>query len=282
MLSYKDFFLIGFFINIGLSGVPTMTNVLVALGMLVFVIFKGFLFIKIFSFFDLRARTNFLTSLHLSNYSEFGLIVGAVAVSNGMISGDWLTTLAIFMSLSFLVSSPFISRSYELFEKHQNLLSKWNKTSKELEKQATISGEFKYVIVGLGSIGLPAYYHLKETFPDSVIGVDYNGDKVNQLKEEGNNVVWGDSTDRDFWDESNWEKVDVVVLAMSDYASNHNTMKQINKMKTREFKIAAICHYEDEKEIFESLNVDYIYDYKTSVGEDFAQHAMEKSRKVVL
>jgi predicted Kef-type K+ transport protein len=282
MLSYKDFFLIGFFINIGLSGVPSLTNVLVAFSMLGFVVFKGYLFIRIFSFFKLRARTNFLTSLHLSNYSEFGLIVGAVAVSNGMISGDWLTTLAIFMSLSFVLSSPFISRSYELFEKYQVVLTRWNRTSKEFDKQPIISGGANYVIVGLGSIGLPAYFHLKETFPDCVIGVDYNADKVKTLKDEGNNVVWGDATDRDFWDESNWEKVDVVVLAMSDYASNHNTMKQINKMKERQFKIAAICHYDDEKEIFEKLNVDYIYDYKTSVGEDFAQHAMEKSRKIVL
>ncbi|WP_107037226.1 cation:proton antiporter family protein [Brumimicrobium mesophilum] len=281
MLSYKDFFLIGFFINIGLSGIPTLLNVLVALAMLGFVVFKGLLFIKLFSFFNLRARTNFLTSLHLSNYSEFGLIVGAVAVSNGMITDDWLTTLAIFMSLSFLLSSPFISRSYELYEKYHDKLARWNRTSKELDRQASISGEVKYVIVGLGSIGMPAYNHLKESFPDYVVGVDYNADKVKQLKDEGDNVVWGDTTDRDFWDESNWEKVDVVVLAMSDYASNFNTMKQINKMKERQFKIAAICHYDDEKEIFEKLNVDYIYDYKTSVGEDFAQHAMEKSVKVV-
>lgn len=282
MLNYKDFFLIGFFINIGLSGVPTWSNIIIALCLLVFVVFKGLLFIRIFSFFELRARTNFLTSLHLSNYSEFGLIVGAVAVSNGMIDNDWLTTLAIFMSLSFLLSSPIISRSYELFEKYKDTLAKWNRTSKDIDKQAQISGEAKYVIIGLGSIGLPAYYHLKASFPDDVIGVDYNADKVKTLKAEGCNVVWGDSTDRDFWDESNWDKVDVVVLAMSDYASNFNSMKQINKMKERQFKIAAICHYDDEKEIFEKLNVDYIYDYKTSVGEDFAQHAMEKSRKVIL
>lgn len=282
MLSYKDFFLIGFFINVGLAGIPSLSNFLIAFAMLGFVFFKGFLFFKIFSFFKLRARTNFLTSLHLSNYSEFGLIIGAVAVANGMISNDWLTTLAIFMSLSFLLASPFIARSYDLFEKHHDKLVIWNRTPPEYVQQAKISGEVKYVIIGLGSIGLPAYFHLKESFPDCIIGVDYNGDKVNELKKDGNNVVWGDSTDRDFWDESNWEKVDVVVLAMSDYASNHNTMKQIKKLKDRKFKIAAICHYDDEKEVFEKLDVDYIYDYKTSVGEDFAQHAMEESKKVVI
>jgi len=177
MLSYKDFFLIGFFINIGLAGTPNITNVIIAFCLLIFVVFKGVLFIRILSFFQLRARTNFLTSLHLSNYSEFGLIVGAVAVSNGMIDSDWLTTLAIFMSFSFLLSSPIISRSYELFEKYQGTLTEWNKTSEEIHKQAQISGVAKYVVIGLGSIGLPAYLHLKESFPGSVIGVDYNGEK---------------------------------------------------------------------------------------------------------
>ncbi len=143
MLSYEDFFLIGFFINIGLSGVPSITNIVIAFSLLIFVVFKGLLFIKIFSFFQLRARTNFLTSLQLSNYSEFGLIVGAVAVANGMIDSDWLTTLAIFMSLSFLLSSPIVARSYELFEKYQATLTKWNRTSKEIDKQAQISGEAK-------------------------------------------------------------------------------------------------------------------------------------------
>jgi Trk K+ transport system NAD-binding subunit len=186
------------------------------------------------------------------------------------------------MSLSFLLSSPIISRSYELFEKYQVKLTKWNRTSKEIDKQAQISGEAKYVIVGLGSIGLPAYNHFMESFPDSVIGVDYNGDRVKALNEKGCNIVWGDTTDRDFWDESNWDKVDVVVLAMSDYASNYNTMKQINKLSKRPFKVATICHYDDEQDKFEGLQVDYIYNYKNEVGEDFAQHAMERSKKIVM
>lgn len=277
MMSYKDFFLIGFFINIGLQGIPTWNNMILAVILLLFVFFKGALFFKLFSFFNLRARSNFLTSMHLSNYSEFGLIVGAVAVSNGMLSSDWLVTIALTMSFSFLLSSPIVGRSYEIFDLFKDKLQLWNRTSKEIDSQPFITGKVKYVVAGLGGIGMPAFLRLNESFPKYVMGVDYNQDKIQQMKADGFEVVWGDTTDRDFWEESNWKGVEFVLLAMSDYASNLNSLKQINKLKQRTFKIAVISHYEDEKAKLEELGVDFIYNYKTEVGEDFAEHAIENS-----
>lgn len=277
MMSYKDFFLIGFFINIGLQGVPTWNNLVLAVVLLVFVFFKGLLFFKIFSFFDLRARSNFLTSMYLSNYSEFGLIVGAVAVSSGFLSNDWLVTIALTMSFSFLLSSPIVERSYEIFERYRDRLNSWNRTSQEIDSQPLISGKVRYLVVGLGSIGMPAFLRLREDFARYVVGVDYNQDKINEMKSDGFDVVWGDVTDRDFWEESNWSGVEFVIFTMSDFASNSNSLKQINKLKHRGFKIAVISHYEDEKAKLEELGADFIYNYKTEVGEDFAENAIENS-----
>jgi NADPH:quinone reductase-like Zn-dependent oxidoreductase len=56
-----------------------------------------------------------------------------------------------------------------------------------------------------------------------------------------------------------------------------NTLKQIDKLNKRSFKIAVISHYEDEKAKLEELGADFIYNYKTEVGEDFAEHAIENS-----
>ncbi len=277
MMSYKDFFLIGFFINIGLQGVPTWSNLVLAIILLGFIFLKGILFFKLFSFFDLRARSNFLTSMHLSNFSEFGLIVGAVAVSSGFLSSDWLVTIALAMSFSFLLSSPIVERSYEIFEGFQDRLHSWNRTSDEIDSQPLFSGNVRYVVVGLGSIGMPAFLRLNEDLPKYIRGVDYNQDMINQMKNDGFDVVWGDTTDRDFWEESDWRGVEFVILTMSNFASNSNSLKQISKLKNRSFKIAVISHYEDEKEKLEELGADFIYNYKTEVGEDFAEHAIENS-----
>lgn len=277
MLKFKDFFLIAFFINIGLlSESPSIISISVALGILLLVFFKGFLFNYIMSFFDLRARTNFLTALSLTNFSEFGLIIGAVGYNAGLISDKWIVVLAVLMSFSFLLSAPINAKSYELFDWFKSFLTKLNKTPKEIDCQPKIALEINYVIVGTGSIGGPALRHFHSKHQHQVLAVDYSTDRVEKLKEEGYNAVWGDTTDREFWDEAELDNIKLVVLAMTDYASIFNTLKQIKQLKNRKFKIATICHYADEKQKLEAFDVDYIYYYKTELGIDFAEHAMEQ------
>lgn len=276
MMSFKDFFLIAFFINIGLAETPTLSTFIIAFALLALVLFKGLLFNVLMAIFDLRARTNFLTALSLTNYSEFGLIVGAVAAKLGYISDEWLVILAVLMSLSFLLSAPLNSRSYELYDRFKKHLTIINRTSKEIDCQPVISDQVRYLVVGIGSIGLPAFNYFHKQHGDKVLAIDYSSEKVNSLKSEGFQAVWGDTTDREFWEENNFSQVDLVVLSMSDYASNYNTLKQINKMKHRKFKVATICHYEDELEKFENMAVDYVYYYKKELGEDFAEHALAK------
>jgi glutathione-regulated potassium-efflux system ancillary protein KefC len=279
MMSFKDFFLIAFFINIGLKETPTLVTTSVALVLLVLVFFKGYLFNVIMSVFNLRARTNFLTSLSLMNYSEFGLIVGAVAYELGYISGDWIVILAMLMTFSFLLSAPLNARAYDLYDKFRKPFTVINKTSKDIDRQPQILDGIKYIVVGLGSIGMPAFLHFHKQYGDKVLSVDYNSDVIKELKEKGYQAEWGDTTDREFWEDNQFENVEMVVLAMSDYASNYNTIKQINKLKNRKFKVSVICHYEDEKEDFEYLNVDYVYYYKKELGEDFAEHAINQTNQ---
>ncbi len=38
--------------------------------------------------------------------SEFGLIVGAIALANGWLSGDWLVIIALALTMTFIVAAP--------------------------------------------------------------------------------------------------------------------------------------------------------------------------------
>ena len=276
MMNYKDFFLIAFFISIGLAGKPTLSMMLIALGLLIFAFLKGYLFMLILARFNLRARTNFLASLSLSNYSEFGLIVAAVGLNKGLISEDWLLIIALVMSLSFIISSPLNAKSYELFDRFKDRIVKLNRTSKEIDCQPIIMKDSEYLIIGIGSIGQSALKEFESKYPKKVLGVDYSTETIERLNDEGFNLVWGDTTDREFWEDRDFSNIKMVVLSMSDYASNYNTLKVINKINKRPFKIAAICHYDDEKQKYLDLSVDYVYYYKSSLGEDLAQHAIQE------
>ena len=63
----------------------------------------------------MRARTAFLVSLSLANYSEFGLIVGTIGVALGWLDSGWLVVLAIALALSFMLAAPANSMAHGLY-----------------------------------------------------------------------------------------------------------------------------------------------------------------------
>ena len=126
LLSFKGLFLVGFFLSIGLSGGPTLQAFGVAAGLTVVVVFKVALFYLLLTRFMLRARTATLASLSLANYSEFGLLVGAIGVKNGWIGNEWLIIIALALSLSFIIASPLNTAANSIFER-------WAKQLRSLE-----------------------------------------------------------------------------------------------------------------------------------------------------
>ncbi len=98
--SIKEVFLVGFFLQIGMGGLPELDALLFALLLAVLLPLKAVLFFFLLLLFKLRARSAFLSGLSLTNYSEFGLIVANIVLP------QWLIPLAIAVSLSFLISAP--------------------------------------------------------------------------------------------------------------------------------------------------------------------------------
>ncbi len=122
LLSFKDVFLVGFFLNIGLSGSLSLDAALIALLLILVLPIKSGLFFLLLTRFRLRARSASIATLSLSTYSEFGLIVGAIGVANGWLGAEWLTILAVAVSISFVVASPLNSQAHRLYARfHQSL-----------------------------------------------------------------------------------------------------------------------------------------------------------------
>lgn len=198
MMGYKDFFLIAFFFEIGLSGMPTWNSLLLALILVIVVFVKGGLFLGILTRFNLRSRTAWLSTLSLMNYSEFGLIVVGIGVKNGWIEPEWLVIMALTMSVSFIVTSPFNQHAHRLFDKYKSILMKLNTKKVHPDDEPVNLGNTEVLLCGMGRVGKVAYDHLTKQFGDKVTGIDYNHERVKDLKESDINILWGDSTDSNF------------------------------------------------------------------------------------
>ena len=105
MLGFKDLFLVGFFLTIGMTGQLSIEALIIGLLLVPFIFVKSTFIFALLTRFKLRARTSLLATLNLTNYSEFGLIVAAIGVINGWIDSEWLVVIAIAISVSFIVAS---------------------------------------------------------------------------------------------------------------------------------------------------------------------------------
>ena len=125
LLSFKDLFLIGFFLSIGFVTLPDWTMIMTALLICVLMPLKFSMFFLLFTRLKLRSRTSYLASLALNNYSEFGLIVVALAVNMDMLAKEWLVILALAVSFSFLVTGVSYRSSHNLYSRLKDHLRRY-------------------------------------------------------------------------------------------------------------------------------------------------------------
>lgn len=243
LLNFKEFFLVAFFLSLGLTGTPEWWMLGVSIVFVVLIPIKSFLYFWILTKYRLRSRTSFWISLSLSNYSEFALIVGAVSVSMGLLHSDWLLIIVISVALSFLISSPLNSTLYfTLFEKY---LMKFEQKKRLADDRPINVDGADILIFGMGRVGTMAYDYMASKFGKHVIGLDADYNIVLAHKKEQRNVIIGDATDSGFWENLEPGNVNLVLLTITNHAANKNAAIRL-KHSHYAGKIAAVANYEDE------------------------------------
>jgi glutathione-regulated potassium-efflux system ancillary protein KefC len=278
LLSFKELFLVAFFLTVGLSGVLTLEVVLLALLLVVALPFKVALFYLLLTRFRLRARTATLSSLTLANYSEFGLIVAALGAKSGWIDPQWLTISAVALAVSFLLAAPLNTRSHDIYIRWRSLLQRLE-TSRRLPGDDVVSpGDATVVILGMGRVGTAAYDELVGESGLSVMGLELDEERVRGHVQAGRRVVVGDATDSDFWERLDYMGgVRVALLAMTDHAA---AMDVTRRLKAIGFGglIAATASHADEVEELKSAGAEVARDFFSEAGAGFAEHVTERAQ----
>ncbi len=278
LMSFKDLLLVGFFLSIGAAGDITMSVVLVALLLAAAVIVKVGLYFLVLVRFQLRARTATLTSLILANYSEFGLIVGAIALSKGWLSGDWLVIIALALTMTFIVAAPLNVRARHVYGARRKFFDRYERSAVLPEDLPLDPGDAQIVIIGMERLGTGAYETLKEQYGDVLIGLSSNPDIVERHQQEGRNVILAYATDDDFWARVGQGSVRVALLAMRHYEENLNVAQRLQE-KAQELgrspsHIFAVADYPEQAQSFKDAGVDSVWEFETEAGMGFAKEVI--------
>lgn len=256
LLGLKDLLLVGFFLSIGLGGVPSPAAFVVAIVAVALVPTKTAAFTWVLTRLRLRARTSLHAALTLSNYSEFGLIVAAAAVAQGLLGPEWLTAIAVAVALSFATSAPLTSARYRIFDRLAGRLVGLERHPL-VPEDAIITPESADVLVfGLGRVGTGAYDELVERRGPVVLGIERSDTRVERHTAEGRRAIRGDALDPEFWDRVRLVHVDpdVVVLAMGDHSANLEAVHRVRQNLPRA-RIAAAARWPDEVTELEEAGV---------------------------
>ncbi len=273
LLGFKELFLVAFFLSIGLAGLPTFEIFITALILLLLVPLKIALFFWLFTRFRLRATTANRSSLVLANYSEFGLIVAAIAVSVGWLPTEWMLVVAVALSLSFVFASVISANTNQIFDRLKNFLRRFEHPQRLPEDALIDLGDARMIIFGMGRVGTGVYDAMNHLMPGSVVGVDYDNLVVDMHRECGRNVVIGNGANPEFWDRVDMShKLEYAMLVMPDHNAQVATIEQTRNYGFKG-KIAASAKYPDELEKLKELGVEAAFNIYAEVGTGFASLA---------
>jgi predicted Kef-type K+ transport protein len=276
LLGFKDLFLIGFFLSIGLSGMPTLEMLWVALALAALLPLKAALFFALMTRFRMRARSSVLGAFSLANYSEFGLIVDGIAVAQGWLSNEWLLILAMAMSISFVLASPLNSAATRIFDRFEGFLRRFEVPT-HLPEEAPVSfGDAVAIVFGMGRVGVGAYEALCKRFPNRVIGLDSCPNVVAHCVEAGMRVMHGDAKDASFWRRlERSSHVEIVLLAISNHEANLYAARELSKRPDEDVLIGAATRYRTEAAELLEAGVDGVFDFIGDAGGAFVEQILD-------
>ena len=263
----KEIFLIGFFLQIGMSGLPTWDALLIAALFILLLPIKTVLFFFILLRFKLRARSAFLTSLSLSSYSEFGLIVAAVLLP------DWTVTLALTVALSFVIAAPLNRVAHQLYEALEQRLLPFELADRHPDEQPVSLGMAQILIMGMGQLGTAAYDFLRGR-DERIAGLDADPGKVARHLNEGRRVLYADAEDPGFWQGLKMDHVKAVILSVNDTEAKVNATRQLRN-RGYQGLILTSSLYRDEAEAITAAGADQAFLAYSEAGVGLAEHAWQ-------
>ncbi len=272
MLGFKDLFLVGFFLTIGMSGQLSLEALIIGLLLVPFIFIKSTFFFILMTRFKLRARTSLLATLNLTNYSEFGLIVAAIGVTKGWMDSNWLVVIAIALSVSFAIAAPLNHIDDRIYKLYRNFWRKFQHRQRLPDDMLFDTFGATVAIFGMGRVGSGAYDKMREHRGDTVVGIDFDADQIKKHQSMGHNVLHGDPSDADFWDKIDQDhNIRLIMLALPNLQANLDALEQLREVSFAG-RIATVAKFPDEVERLQRAGATAVFNIYTEAGAGFADH----------
>lgn len=287
VLPLRDFFLTLFFLSIGMKiPFPDLPILIHAFIIVLFVILSRFLSIyPILSLSGSGRRTSFITSLNLSQISEFSLVIASLGVVYGHIEKGIMSLVIYSMAITSVLSSYFIQSNHSLyvfFDRAMNRMGFRSQTKEHAEDQAE---HYPIVLLGFHRGARAFIDHVERTAPDllnKIVAIDFKMETLKELGDKGIKGIFGDISSTDTLQHAHVEKAEIIISTIPDMmlkgTSNASIVKTCHMLAPNAVIIATADSAEQIDEL-KSLGANEVLLPYSFIGEHLAFLVKETYRQ---
>jgi hypothetical protein len=176
----------------------------------------------------------------------------------GVASQTALSVMAAVAVLSIIISSIMISYSKKLYKLVSPIIGFFEHKNRThyLEPHEQQGLEDHVVVIGAHRVGGPVVnYLMREKIPFVVM--DFNPHIVQQLREKGISVIYGDLGDSEILDYFQLEKAKLVISTVTDMDDNEVLLEECKRRKVKA-KIVARALDNAHSDALKALGADYV------------------------
>lgn len=246
----RDFFIVIFFVTLGISftfGSLQASIVPALIFSAIVIVGKPLIVMTTLGFMRYTRLTSFKTAIHLSNISEFSIILVILAVNLHVIDSRATPIITLVALITIGISTylmQYDDKLFRVFEKYLNVFERKTISEKRLHQKP-----YTAVLVGYHKGGhefIKIFRELKQRY----LVIDYDPEIIETLETQGIRHAYGDATDEEFLEEINIARAKLVVSMADDMAINRNLLHYIRRHNSQ---ASFICHaetYEQAAELY--------------------------------
>lgn len=240
IINIRDFFITLFFVALGM----VIPNPLDNLGMFkvagaaaLFLIASRFLSVyPVLYFLKNGNRVSLLTSINLSQLSEFALVIGVIGIKENHIVRDIQTIIIYVFVITAVVSTYMIKYSQPLQSFLSPILTAIGfKDLREAPEEQPAKAAREIAILGFFRVASALVREIEETganIKDKLVVVDFNPRVLRRLPEHGIKVVYGDISNPETLHHAGIDQAKVVLSTIpNEILVGTNNLRVINQVR---------------------------------------------------
>jgi Kef-type K+ transport system membrane component KefB len=247
----RDFFVVLFFVSLGERFVfndlsATLIPALVLSGIVL--IGKPLFTMATLGALGYTRLTSFKAGIHLSQVSEFSIVLVVIATQTGLISGQAASVMTLVALITIAASSYLMKYDDPLYRRFHRALGIFERREPTERKQKR--GLYVAILFGYHHGG-HEFLNLFRDMKQRYLVVDYDPEVIEHLESQGIRHAYGDATDTEFLEEINAGHATFIASTIIDRRVNMQILTYLHRYSEN---ITFICHartYEDALELYE-------------------------------